>query len=80
MLDTHLHAATLRSVSKKVSLVGQQIKAFRLERGMTQKQMAAYLGISRATLNRLERGKGELMDLTYAKIMGQLSKAQAAVA
>jgi transcriptional regulator with XRE-family HTH domain len=47
---------------------------------MTQKQMAVYLGISRATLNRLERGKGELMDLTYAKIMGQLSKAQAAVA
>ena len=47
---------------------------------MTQEQTAAFLGVSRATLNRLERGRGDLLDLTYAKIMKQLAKAQPAVA
>jgi DNA-binding XRE family transcriptional regulator len=42
--------------------------------------MAAFLGVSRATLIRIEAGRGNLMDLTYAKIKKQLGKAQLAVA
>lgn len=67
-------------VSKRVVELGKQIKEYRLDRGMTQEQIAVYLGISRATLNKLEQGKGELMDLTFAKITSRMSKAQAAVA
>jgi DNA-binding XRE family transcriptional regulator len=67
-------------VSKRVVELGQEIKAFRLERGTTQEQMAAFLGVSRATLIRIEAGRGNLMDLTYAKIKKQLGKAQLAVA
>jgi transcriptional regulator with XRE-family HTH domain len=60
------------------SKLGQRIKAFRLERDMTQKQVASYLGISKPTIVRLESGKGKVMDLTRAKIERQLDKAQVA--
>ena len=58
--------------------LGQRIKAFRLERDMTQAQVAAYLGISKPTVARLEGGRGNVMDLTRAKIERQLDKASIA--
>lgn len=58
--------------------LGQRIKAFRLERNMTQSQVAAYLGISKPTVTRLESGRGKILDLTRAKIERQLDKAQVA--
>lgn len=56
--------------------LGQQIKAFRLERGWTQARMAGFVGVSRPLLSRLENGKGKLLDLTKAKIERQLNAHQ----
>lgn len=58
--------------------LGQRIKAFRLERNMTQKQIAAYLGVSTPTVLRLENGKGNVMELTRAKVERALNKAEVA--
>lgn len=62
----------------KVSKLGQRIKAFRLEHDMTQAQAAAFLGVSKPTVFRLETGRGNVMDLTRAKIERQLDKSQVA--
>ncbi len=61
-----------------ISKLGQRIKAFRLDRDMTQEQAANALGVSRPTIARLEAGRGKLMDLTRAKIERQLDKFQVA--
>lgn len=57
--------------------LGKAIKEFRLERDMTQEAMAAYLGISRVTVNRLEAGRKQVSDLLYAKVRRKLDKALA---
>ena len=41
---------------------------------MTQKELAAYLGISRVTVNRLEQGQTRVSDLLYAKVRRKLDK------
>ena len=51
------------------------IKAFRLDRNMTQKQVAVYLGVSVVTVNRLENGKHKAMDLTIARVKRQIEAA-----
>lgn len=56
--------------------LGQEIKAFRLDRGWTQAKMAGFLGISRMVIIDLEKGRANLMDLTRTKIEKQLSTLQ----
>jgi transcriptional regulator with XRE-family HTH domain len=62
------------------SKLGQRIKSFRLDRGWTQVKMAAYLGISRPLIIRLEGGHDKIMDLTRAKIEKALDMSHQAVA
>lgn len=68
---------TLRIMTSTAKL-GQRIKAFRLERNMTQKQVAVYFGVSKPTVVRLEGGRGNVLDLTRAKIERALNKAEVA--
>jgi transcriptional regulator with XRE-family HTH domain len=70
------------TVKLKSSELGQKVKEFRLERGWSQEEMAAYLGLSRVTVNKIEGGKVTPLDLTIAKIQRKLAvlQGQAAVA
>jgi DNA-binding XRE family transcriptional regulator len=61
----------------KGNTIGKNLKAFRLNRLMTQTKVASFLGISRATVARLERGES-CSDLMRAKIEKQLGQAVAA--
>lgn len=56
--------------------IGRRLKDYRLNKGWTQSQLAAYLGLSWVTVSRLERG-GKPMDLTRRKIE-KLLQAEAA--
>lgn len=47
--------------------LGKRLKEFRLSRGWSQGRLALYLGVSRATVVRMERGE-KVSDLTRAKI------------
>lgn len=42
-------------MSKKL---GKRLETFRLEKGMTQDEVALHIGVSRSTVSRLEAGKG----------------------
>lgn len=83
MLRTHLTTAdnsrNLWFMAKGTKL-GQRIKAFRLQRNWTQKQVAAFLGVSKPTVVRLELGIGNVMDLTRAKIERQLDTVEVSTA
>jgi DNA-binding XRE family transcriptional regulator len=52
---------------RKQEHVGKKIKAHRMANHYTQERMAEFLGVSRATIVRLERG-GPCYDITRAKI------------
>jgi transcriptional regulator with XRE-family HTH domain len=52
--------------------LGQQLKTYRLERDWTQEDLAKHLGVSRRLIIRLENGKGNILDLTRAKIERKL--------
>ena len=47
---------TSRAAENALAVLGQQIRQRRADRGMTQAELAATAGISRATLNSIERG------------------------
>lgn len=64
-------------MAKKTQELGKAIKDFRLEREMTQASMAAYLGISRQTVIKVEGGREVVSDLVFAKIKRKLDKALA---
>lgn len=57
--------------------IGERIKAVRLDRGMTQLDMAVFLGVSIGTIVRLERGEA-CYDLTRVKIDKKLKAQEAA--
>jgi DNA-binding XRE family transcriptional regulator len=59
-------------VAKK-NVIGKKIKAFRLDRQMTQKRLAGFLGVSVPTIKRMERGEG-CSDLMRAKIEKAMSQ------
>ena len=48
--------------------LGKRVKEYRLANLKTQRQMAAILDISLATLCRIEQGSTSIADLTRAKI------------
>ena len=56
--------------------LGKQVKAYRLEMGWSQRKLAAFLGISRPTVIRLELGQGKVSDLIRAKIEKRLPLTQ----
>lgn len=47
--------------------LGKRVKAFRLDRQMTQVQVAQFLGVSRGTIRNLEAGQ-PYREITAAKI------------
>ena len=55
----------------KQSTLGERVKAFRLDREMSQDDMADFLGLSRGTIVRLERGE-KCYDVTRVKIEKKL--------
>ena len=57
--------------------IGQRIKSFRLERGWNQDRLANFLGISKSTVVRLERGE-KCIELTRVKIERRLAETQVA--
>jgi transcriptional regulator with XRE-family HTH domain len=57
--------------------IGKRIKAFRLANQMTQVQVAVFLGVSRGTVVRLERGFG-CLELTASKINQKLDQQERA--
>jgi len=59
--------------------LGEQVKAFRLDRGMTQEKVAVFLGVSIRTVLRLEGGES-CGDLTRAKIEKVLAQQSQEVA
>lgn len=61
----------------KLSKLGQRVKDFRLDRGYSQKRLSLILGVSRATIARLEAGK-PVLELTQAKIERTLNQTQVA--
>jgi DNA-binding XRE family transcriptional regulator len=66
----------------KKNFIGKRVKAFRLEKEMTQAEVAVILNISKSTLERIESG-GSCSDLTRARIekrMQNLSEREAAAA
>jgi transcriptional regulator with XRE-family HTH domain len=57
--------------------LGKRIKAYRMDRQMTQKQMAGFIGVTLATISRIENGEA-CRDLTRAKIEKLLNNREAA--
>lgn len=53
-------------------LFGEQIKAIRLSRGFSQKEVAAVAGISNTTLSKFESEKQQVSDETYDRIFQAL--------
>ena len=47
---------TISGMETKLKKVTQRLKAFRIEAGLTQQQLADYAGIDRKTVNRIENG------------------------
>jgi DNA-binding XRE family transcriptional regulator len=56
--------------------LGHQVKTFRLDRQMTQKQAADFFNVSRSTILRLERGE-DCGDLVAAKVARLIQQGQA---
>lgn len=54
----------------KVAAVGSVVRAYRKASGISQKDLAAMVGISRATLNYLESGRD--LEIGAAKLLGLL--------
>jgi len=50
------------------------IKKYRLEKGMTQKEMAKFLDIDPTTLSRIERGRGDRINKEIAKKLSNIIK------
>ena len=53
-------------MNDNISLVGTQIKAFRLEAGLSQEQLSKLCGIDRAQISRIE--SGEVGGVSYATV------------
>lgn len=51
--------------------IGEQVKAFRLDRGLSQRKMADFLGLSVGTVVRLEHGE-KCYDVTRVQILKKL--------
>jgi transcriptional regulator with XRE-family HTH domain len=51
---------TGKTVDQRCLEIGQRIRQARRHRDLTQDQLAELLGISRITMNRVERGRAEL--------------------
>jgi transcriptional regulator with XRE-family HTH domain len=51
---------------------GQKLKAYRMKRHWTLRQMSAITGVRIATLSKIERGDTQPFDLTQAKIKDAL--------
>src|SRR5579875_3287484 len=56
----------------RVTEIGQQLRAYRLESGLRAEEIAARLGVSRAALYRYE--KGEVIKLDTVKRLAELLK------
>jgi DNA-binding XRE family transcriptional regulator len=54
--------------TSSVKSLGQRIKAYRLMKGITQKELAKQVGIDPTTLSRLERDQGKIFNSTMVKI------------
>lgn len=67
-LDTYNHFYTIPHMNEDNKKLGEKLKAYRLQREMTQEQAAALFRISRTTYYAVESGKG-CGDLTRAKIL-----------
>lgn len=63
----------MSNMVQKPEELGKALKYFRLEREMTQAQLAEFLGISRAGVARIEAGK-EVGDLTRHKLEKKIGK------
>ena len=57
------------SVEKQIQAFGQRLKAARLRRGLTTILFAERVGISRDTLNRLEKGDATIALGTYLRAL-----------
>lgn len=62
----------MAAVTMRLSEIGQQLRAFRLESGMRADEIAARLGVSRAALYRYE--KGEVIKLDTVQRLAELLK------
>lgn len=58
----------------KAPELGKVLKNYRLDRGMTQKEFAVFLGLSRTTLVRVEAGE-DVGDLNRRKVEKKIGKA-----
>ena len=48
--------------------LGVRLKRYRMDKLLTQEQLAEKLGVSRVTLSQIENGNETVLDLTRAKI------------
>jgi UDP-N-acetylglucosamine 1-carboxyvinyltransferase len=53
-------STTKKTVDQRCLEIGRRIRQARRHRDLTQDQLAELLGISRVTMNRVERGRAEL--------------------
>lgn len=61
------------NMNDNISVVGTQIKAFRLEAGLSQEQLSKLCGIDRAQISRIESGEvGGVSYVTVDKILNSL--------
>ena len=60
------------SVEKQMHALGQRLKVARLRRGITASLFAERMGVSRDTLNRLEKGNANIAIGTYMRALRAL--------
>ena len=53
--------------------IGNGLREARLSAGLSQAEIASIAGVSRATLNALENGRGDISSLTLLKVADLLS-------
>ena len=48
--------------------IGEQLKALRIRKNMSQEELASRIGVSKPTINRIENGKGSSL-ATFIKVV-----------
>lgn len=66
-----MHLGDLLSVEAVLEELGRRVERHRLERNLTQQQLAEQAGVGRATVQRLERGESVQMT-NWVKVLGAL--------
>ena len=66
-----MHKTTVQNTPDTLLIIGRRLRARRLQRDMTQKNLASRAGVSTSAVKRIEKGKGSSLD-TFLRIIAAL--------